>query len=585
MTRRAKLGIAMDRSLSFIYSYGMILLVYLSAALLQYNLFLGFDLSSLLITTNQLLDGKNYVTDFFIPNPPLTLYLYALPVYVNKITGISIHFLTILYIFIWATFSLAFCARLMGGWREDASRFIMLPLLAFIFLIFPQVEIGQRDCMLLIFTMPYLLSMVNRLNGIKPSNLSALTVGILLAMSVGIKPQYIFVPLLVEGYYLFVRKKWTANFRLDTLSAVFLFLFYIGIIYIFHFKFLSVILPYMMKNYYLALRQPLLVLLSTFQTLFCFIPIIIFILVPHKKNLEKVLLMALLGFFLLYFSQRTLFPHHAIPFFSLAILLSIILTYRLLDVSINNIIFYEIAFLIFLVLADALNNWIGLFDSKVWGKDILILCMIELIFGALFFLSTKYFSSNLYYRTANTLFAMIIMFIPIIIGCTTYAVNLVYKDLYIEKLLALSHTIQGRQKVCSLSHGTYYAPFILQANYQPIQRYDCLWMVQLLIKDVFLHGEKSVRLQLQNNIDPDYYINQISHDLNEFKPDLVLLNKVICDHCNIEKRFDYLDYFLENPAFKNAWAHYHYSATIDSDHFLKHEIIIFKRNVDISSVQ
>jgi len=563
------------------YSYGAILFIYLSAALLQYSLFLGFDLSSLLVTTRQLLDGKNYVTDFFIPNPPLTLYLYALPVYINKITGISIHFLTILYVFIWATFSLTFCARLMSKWHDDAIRFIMLPLLAFIFLIIPQLDMGQRDCMLLMFTMPYLLSMVNRLNGIKPSNAGALAIGVLLAMSVGIKPQYIFVPLLVEAYYLLVKKQWTANFRLDTLSAVFLFLFYIGIIYIFHFKFLSVIFPYMMKNYYLALAQSWLVLLSTSQVLFCFITIILFIIVPHKKNLEKILLIALLGFLIFYFSQHTLFQHHIIPSFSISVLLSIILMYRLLNISINNMVFYAIAFLSFFLSVNAITNWIYLFYlSKVWINSVLIFCMLVVIFGTVFFLSTKCFSSNLYRRTANTFFAIVVMFIPLIVESTTYAINLFFKSFYIEKLVAFSHKIPGRQKVYSFSPGTYYAPFILQTNYQLMQRYDCLWMINLLIKDVYLHGDKFVRLQLRNNIDPDYYINQISRDLNAFKPDIVLLDNDMKISYNIEKPFIYLEYFLENPAFKNAWSHYHHFATIDMDQFLENQLVIYKRNID-----
>jgi len=552
-------------------NYGLVLIIYLSAALLQYNLSPGWDISSLLVTTRQLLEGKNYVTDFFIPNPPMTLYFYSLPVYINKITGINLQFLTLFYIFIWATFSLAFCARLMSKWREDATRFIMLPLLAFIFLIIPQTDIGQRDCMLLVFSMPYLLSMVNRLNDIKVSNASALTVSMLLTMSIGIKPQYIFVPLLVESYYLFVRKKWTANFRLDTLGAVFLFLFYIGIIYIFHFKFLSVVVPYIMKNYYLAVGARWSVLLHCYEILYCFIPIIIFILAPHKKNLEKVLLLAFLGFLLLFFSQHNLFPHHLVPPFSLAVLLAIILIYRLLNVSINSIAFYSIALFSFSLSLDGFTQWLNLSDlSSLWTKDALVIYMMELIFGAFFFLSTKYFSINSYHRLANTLFAIVIMFTPINMGYTTYALNLLEKDIYLKRLLAFSHIIPGKPKVCSLSAGTYFAPIILQKNYRIIQRYDCLWMVQLLIKDIHLYGEKFVRLQLRNNIDPDYYINQISRDLNEFKPDIVLLDKEIR---GIGKPFVYLDYFLENQAFKNAWSHYHYFTLIDN------KLITYKRNV------
>src|ERR1700678_2432741 len=88
------------------YSLMVLALIAITAWVIQVKLFLNWDVGHLLHATELLLAGGSYRHDFFIPNPPLILYLYAPPVLAHHIFGLNLILGFRCYIFLLIALSL-----------------------------------------------------------------------------------------------------------------------------------------------------------------------------------------------------------------------------------------------------------------------------------------------------------------------------------------------------------------------------------------------------------------------------------------------------------------------------------------------
>lgn len=144
----------------------IMLAVYLTAWFIQSQLFINWDVSQLIQSTKRLLEGGTYTRDFFIPNPPMILYLYTPPVLFQQFFHLRIDLIFRAYIFILSSLSLFFCYHLtqtLFAKKDSNLRYGFLIVLASLYLIVPLFLLGQRDCLMMMFTFPYMLMAVNRL--------------------------------------------------------------------------------------------------------------------------------------------------------------------------------------------------------------------------------------------------------------------------------------------------------------------------------------------------------------------------------------------------------------------------------------
>lgn len=478
----------------------LILVVSLSG-MIQYNLFLHWDISFLLNTARQLLAGGKYIHDFFTPNTPMSLYLYVPPVILNQLSGINSIFIFRIYIYLIISISFFICfyiSKYIFLPKDILLRQIFLITLIAILTILPLFDFGQRDHLFFIFAMPYLLLVVMRLQGHSIPLPLAMLIGLLAGLGFAIKPQFLITPILLEAYFIFYKQNWLGWARAEIFIIIALLMFYTLAVFIFHRDYVFTIIPYMLHSYYQSINEPWSdLVLNNFV---CFgIFTLLFYFVRYKENdyelFLKVLALALVGFFLSYLTQRTLFYYHILPFFSASILLFTIV--------------------------------LGLFIRKNYHIFIVLLGLIVYIY-------------------------------PVYVLVNQYQVITTYKKIVLDKLIIFMHTQPAHQSIYVLSFMNYASSLVEYAGAKTAQRFDSLWMVKGLIQQKIKHGESVLHDYFDNDTDEYFFVNIIADDLHKNKPDLVFVD------VHNTFLFDYLRYFLENKRFRSEWKSYYLLTTVFS---------------------
>ncbi len=313
-------------------SYLLLFLIYLAAFALQNHIFLNWDVSLLMHTTDRMLRGGQYGIDYFDPDPPMILYLYTLPVLFAKFFSLSYALASVLFTFALTVLSLFLCNYFFKRLEQECGpiykRALLLPVLAAIFLFLPAMNFAQREHFLLILVFPYFLITALRLHGQKLNPWLARTVGLLAGLGFAIKPYFYISFVFLELYYWLQKGRLpqaktirNESWMIGTVAVVYL----ASVIY-FYPTYLNIVLPTATQYYYSGLQflmPPSLVWTNEFF-LFSLIASGFYFFLLRKtvvRTFETVLVLAVLGFSLAYVLQKTNWYYHVLPAFSLACLL------------------------------------------------------------------------------------------------------------------------------------------------------------------------------------------------------------------------------------------------------------------------
>ena len=149
------------------------------------------DVAWLLYVARKWLAGQRLYTDLVEVNPPLIIWIYAIPAWLANVTGLPPKWLAIP----------SFAAMVLGSawWtsgllqRQGAIFARRVPVFATIgtlLLLLPGVEFGQREHLMAASILPYLAGMAIWLNGGSLSRREAIAVGILAGLGCALKPTY-----------------------------------------------------------------------------------------------------------------------------------------------------------------------------------------------------------------------------------------------------------------------------------------------------------------------------------------------------------------------------------------------------------
>lgn len=487
--------------------------VYLLAWIIQSNLFLNWDISQLIHVANQMMSGGSYVKDFFTPNPPIILHLYIVPVFFSKLLGLNATIAFRIYIFILSTISLFICYLVLNQIISKKDSFLLDALvlsLAVTFLIVPLYQFGQRDCLLYIFSAPYLFLVALRLQGKEINAYYAFFIGLLAGLGFAIKPCFLIIPLLIELYYIYFTKRWFAWLRSETIAIFLVLATYAVIMFLFYKEYVFDLVPYLIKNYYNSVGFPWSEMILNDPVLFCLIPVAFYFIHykdNHYKILSTVLLISLFGFLMSYFIQRTLFSYHIMPAFSTGIIMLVLL--------------------------------FGLYVAK--------------------------------YPHIFTLFLGMIFFsMPVFFEYSSFKFCLEYKKNVINKFVAFMHSQPPSQSIYFFStHLSSQFPAVDYTDAKPVERFDCLWMVPSLINMAQIKGDIALRRYIKFNNDKIFFVNMIAQDFQLHKPNLVFV-EIHDSYSNSHGEpiyLDYINYFSENRNFKNEWKSYQYLTTLEFVNF------------------
>lgn len=497
-----------SRTLIF-FSLGVLILF--GAWCLQEKLFLNWDVSWLMHAAERLLGGGSYSDSFFETNPPLILFLYLPPVLLTQALGISPVLSFRIYIFVLAFISLwlsACLAKPLFNKQEVLLAPAFILALELVFLILPLHELGQRDHLMLVLTMPYLLAFACRLQGrsLPLFKGGAILVGLMAALGYGLKPHFLLIPTLLEWYGLWKTGHLRLALRPENLTLLALLLVYLISIILFFPDYLSFIVPFSLRHYYDGITSSWLNLLSQPILIISLLPIIL-VLLFHAKNkhqaLSAVLWLALVGAALSYIMQRTVFYYHLVPIFSLTLLLLMLLYVDLVQEG---------------------------------AKSKLELCFAFLL-GLFMFYQPLVQGLKIYHSWSS------------------HKVNL-------SPLIGFIQKQAPHQAIYFFSSTTVYTfPTIDYAEAKLASRIPFMWMVSGLVNEESSKGELSAAAEA----DKLTLGNMIAEDFAKEKPVLVFVDDGEPKPYIHKEGFDYLRYFSANKVFEKEWQNYVYMTTLKQE--------------------
>lgn len=303
------------KSMQRFFLFSLVSLIFISGWMTQATLFPNHDVSWLLEASKRLLAGGTYTQDFFENNPPWVLYVYLIPVIISKI--FSVHITHSLKIF-------TFCAAFISLWLSNYFltqilksffiRALFVVILAILFLILPLTDLGQREHLWFILTMPYLLMMTRRLENPHVNTFLAVFVGFLAGSVFLLKPFFLMQLLLIEIYYAYRKKNILSWFRPEIITIFALLLLYALLLVTRHLDYLKVVMPFAYR--WASWARPFDVLVTFYGATMGLLTLSFYVAmyeIDRYRDLTTIMCIALIGCLFSYFIQCVDSDYHVLP--------------------------------------------------------------------------------------------------------------------------------------------------------------------------------------------------------------------------------------------------------------------------------
>ncbi|BBK30047.1 hypothetical protein EDC65_4707 [Stella humosa] len=170
------------------------------------------DTGAILYFSDRWWAGERLYVDLIDVNPPLVFILGLLPVLIRQWTGLPepaaliacVAATSILSTFVvWRL--LAWRAGQLGRGEPGTLTSILVPL-ALLFALLTPGELGQREHLMVVLTVPYVVLTALRLEGRRVPLVIALGIAMAAAAGFALKPFFLLVPALIELFVLWVRR-------------------------------------------------------------------------------------------------------------------------------------------------------------------------------------------------------------------------------------------------------------------------------------------------------------------------------------------------------------------------------------------
>ncbi|MFO1026356.1 MAG: hypothetical protein U1E70_21055 [Acetobacteraceae bacterium] len=149
------------------------------------------DIAWLLYVARRWMAGRELYIDVIEVNPPLIIWLSAIPLGIAQRLGFDVQMVTmpfftaVVLACVWWSSTLL---RSIGG--IFAHRLPVFTAMAAVFLLIPAGELGQREHLLVAAFLPYLILLAQRLDGRQTSVVASIVAGILAGLGCALKPRY-----------------------------------------------------------------------------------------------------------------------------------------------------------------------------------------------------------------------------------------------------------------------------------------------------------------------------------------------------------------------------------------------------------
>ena len=492
------------------------ILVCIVAGILHHYQWISWDVSWLLEVTRRMFDGGQYGRDFIETNPPLILYIYSLPVWLSHYVSLADYSLARLEGYVIAACSLGLSFHLYRLIFTEKSRqlaWLFIVTLAFVFLVLPAGQFLQRENLLIMLSMPYLILVALRLKDVSPSGFVACTSGLLAAVAFAIKPYFFVLPIILELLVQWRKKGKIKLFRGENwMMAAIIVLYLLSIYWFFpsYFKLLfNLILPY--YKYFAVM--PLSVLIANYYVVLCVLVILICLfLKKHQTYPELVIVYAVAAMvsLLVYLFTGQEWYYHLLPMFSYSVVLLVL-------------------------------NLIAIHQTE-WGKRM---------------------KPHWHYYVV-----VILIFCGMLISITNCGFQNAYAvGIKSDKNNSINQLIKyfSQNEISSVYTFSLHLQIITAADYSHVNyagRFPNDWLVPYIVKardsrDLDSLQQKKVHYAIKA------YRNIVVADFTRQMPETVIIRNPDRDIYIIPHNFNYIDFLTKDPRFNQLWQAYRLDKTIN----------------------
>ena len=149
------------------------------------------DVAWLLYVAQRWLGGQRLYQDLVEVNPPLIIWIYAIPTWIASAVGVAPRLIAIPFFAVLVLLPAWWSACLLQGRHVlFARRVPVFAVIGSILLVLPGVEFGQREHLMAAAVLPYLCVMAGWLDGGRPRTRTSIAVGIAAGLGCAFKPTY-----------------------------------------------------------------------------------------------------------------------------------------------------------------------------------------------------------------------------------------------------------------------------------------------------------------------------------------------------------------------------------------------------------
>ncbi|MCW5730772.1 MAG: hypothetical protein KIT20_08450 [Alphaproteobacteria bacterium] len=488
-------------------------------ALLSLGYFLppiNHDTAAILAISQRWIEGERLYVDLIDINPPMTFVLNAFPVLVAKATGMSVP-AALTFCFL-----LAIAASILAAWHLLARhveperplvRLIVLLLLPFLLIVFPGENFTQREHLMMIAAFPYLLLAAARSADRPVHPMLSMAIAVAAALAVGQKPHFLFFLVLVELHVLLARGWRAALADRVPWTALAVLVVYLVLTLVLLPAYWREVLPLAFGEYAeLGEGDPLATALdwTSGPTLLTLLALGAAAFLFSRSHLSRLLALHATAMALSNILQAKGWPYHVMPAQAGTLLLLAVLLAEVVD-----------RYLPRTPMAARLPvaGFLGVFVLLTYYTAF----MLEPPFGK----QREYADSP-----------------------TAMLLKLVKRDARGGRMLVISPGIYP------------FYPLVLYARTQVVTPYLTMWLLQGLYHDCE-EGDPLYREPDDMSATERKLFEEMGTILAERRPEVVIVDRIAgIPRCH-EAAFDYLEYFLRNPTFAEAWQDYEHAATLD----------------------
>lgn len=498
--------------------YVSAIIIVLLAYFIQTRTFFSPDVGYLLHAANQMLAGGKYGLDIFETNPPMILYLYFPACILAKLTAMSIMTAARLYITSLAIISLSLCFFLLKKLikqQDKTVRYFLFYTLVFAMLFLPSFVFAQREHILIIFMLPYLLSAALALENKPVHPAMAVLIGVMAGLGFALKPFFLVTPCLVELYFIIKQRRLFAWIRIESVVIMGVLVVYFVFISLSQPDYINVVLPLVLRYYFPGMVLPWYQIILFPNVLFCAAVMLGYLGYykhDHYSSLGWVLELALLGMVIAFLVPQAPWYYHVMPALVLALLL----------------------------VAHFFGQTVSFITQKPSGRRWLSWDSAVLIMGAVIILMLP---ASHCYRTMRYIYQF----------QNKQPANSIAD--YINKQ-------SGQHSLACFGLGTPDCfPLVYYTHSLYAERFPSFWWYLGLRQ--LEKSDQSTAVLMQVAKDKKYLISSFADDLNRYKARWVIIDTQHFQQVE-NNQFEIISYFSENEKFRAAWQHYRYLKTIKS---------------------